>query len=116
MTATWSDDGIELLVKMFAGLESIPHYGLDMDMGYTDADFSWPDYLGDWVTRSGNVVTVSRTPLCATSGVITDVIGRMGDTYGGFNPYESLMYKTGINNAIVSGETANPKMIIEFTR
>jgi len=110
MTATWHQDGVELFLKMTAGLETISNYGLNMVLYYTDADFSWPDWLGDWTSRAGNVVTVQRTPLCETGGTVTSMRGAMGNTT------EYFIEKTGLANAVAVGETAKPKVIIEFTR
>ncbi len=116
MTATWNQAGIELILKMTAGLETISNYGLNMVLYYTDADFSWPDWLGDWTSRAGNVVTVQRTPLCETGGTVTSMRGAMGNTSGGWSTTEYFIEKTGLANAVAVGETAKPKVIIEFTR
>ena len=116
MTATWHQDGIDLFLKMTAGLETISHYGVNMSLYYTDADFSWPDYQDDWTSRTGNVVTVQRTPLCATGGTVTSMRGVVGKKYAGWTTTEYLIEMTGIGNAVVIGETAKPKMTIEFTR
>ncbi len=110
MTATWNQDGIDLLIKMTAGLETIPNYRLNMVLYYTDADFSWPDWLDDWTSRAENVVTVQRTPLCETGGTVTSMWGVMSGIT------ERLIVKTGIDNVVSVGETAKPKMSIRFTR
>ena len=116
MTATWHQDGIDLLLKMTAGLETISNYGVNINMYYTDADFSYPDYLDDWSSRSGNTVTIQRTPLCATDGTVTSIRGVVGERYGGYTTTEYFIEKTGIDDAITTSETANPKISIEFTR
>jgi len=109
MTATWHQAGIDHLIKMTAGLETISNYGLNILLYYQDADFSWPDWLGDWTSRAGNVVTVQRTPLCETGGTVTSM-------RGGWSTTEYFIEKTGLANAVAVGETAKPKVIIEFTR
>ena len=116
MTATWNQDVIDLLIKMTAGLENISNYGLNMVLYYTDADFSWPDWLDDWTSRAGNVVTVQRTPLCETGGTVTSMRGGMGEKIGGWAETQCLIEKTGIDNVVSVGETAKPKMSIRFTR
>ena len=116
MTATWNQAGIDLLIKMTAGLESIADYGLNILLYYQDADFSWPDWLGDWTSRAGNVVTVQRTPLCETGGTVTSMRGGMGEKLGGWTGTQWLIEKTGIDNVVSVGETAKPKMSIRFTR
>lgn len=112
MTATWNQDVIDLLIKMTAGLETISNYGLNMVLYYTDADFSWPDWLDDWTSRAGNVVTVQRTPLCETGGTVTSMRGVIGS----WSETQYLIEKTGIDNVVSVGETAKPKMSIRFTR
>lgn len=116
MTATWHQDGLDLLLKMTAGLETISNYGLNMLLYYTDADFSWPDYLDDWTSRSDNAVTISRIPLCSTDGTVTSLRGAMGNTFGGWTTTEYFIEKTGLANAVAVGETAKPKVVIEFKR
>ncbi len=114
MTATWHQAGIDHLIKMTAGLETIADYGLNILLYYQDADFSWPDWLGDWTSRAGNVVTVQRTPLCETGGTVTSMRGGMGE--GGWAETQCLIEKTGIDNVVSVGETAKPKISITFTR
>jgi len=116
MTATWHQDGVELFLKMTAGLETISNYGLNILLYYQDADFSWPDWLGDWTSRAGNVVTVQRTPLCETGGTVTSMRGGMGEKIGGWAETQCLIEKTGIDNVVSVGETAKPKISITFTR
>ena len=116
MTATWNQAGIDLLIKMTAGLETISYYGLNIFLYYTDADFSGPDCLVDWPSRGGNVVTVQRNPLCETGGTVTSMRGGMGEKIGGWAETQCLIEKTGIDNVVSVGETAKPKMSIRFTR
>jgi len=113
MTATWHQDGLDLLLKMTAGLETISNYRLNILLYYQDADFSWPDWLGDWTSRAGNVVTVQRTPLCETGGTVTSMRGAMRNTSG---EWTTIIEKTGLENAVAVGETAKPKVVIEFKR
>ena len=116
MTATWNQDVIDLLIKMTAGLENISNYGLNMVLYYTDADFSWPDLLDDWTSRAENVVTVQRTALCETFGIVRSMRGVMSGEYNGLSITEPLIEKTYILWPISVGETAKPKMSIRFTR
>lgn len=116
MTATWHQDGLDRLLKMTAGLETISNYRLNILLYYTDADFSWPDMLVDWTSRAGNVVTVQRTPLCETGGTVTSMRGGMSEKLGGWAETQCLIEKTGIDNVVSVGETAKPKISITFTR
>lgn len=117
MTVAWDDDGIELMVKTFAGLALYPGFGVGINMTYTDADFSWPDYLDDWDSRTGNAVTVSRIPLCTTEGTVTGIQGGLGQHISNsWVKIDNILTKSGIDNAVAVGETAKPKMTITFTR
>jgi len=114
MTATWHQDGLDRLLKMTAGLETIPNYRLNILLYYTDADFVWPDSMDDWTSRSKNAVTISRIPLCSTEGTVTSLRGAMRNTWGGWTTI--IIEKTGLENAVAVGETAKPKVVIEFKR
>ena len=116
MTATWHQDGLDLLLKMTAGLETISNYRLNILLYYTDADFVWPDSMDDWTSRSKNAVTISRILLCSTEGTVTSLRGAMGNTFGGWATTEYFIEKTGLENAVAVGETAKPKVVIEFKR
>lgn len=114
MAAYWDTDGLEYLVKMFAGLEAPLNYELISSMTYDPGDFTWPD---ETTTRSVNSVTSIRTPSCVTGGIIDRT---QLNIYGGSptSKIEDLVWGAWfvLEGDILSGVVASIETTIEFTR
>lgn len=115
---SWDSSGVELLIKLVAGLETIPSgdFKFEPRMTYSSGDFTWPDEVS---SRTGATVTVYRQPTCTTGAILDTVTGDIGyDPGDGFNLLDGLLTTTigGPESGVSESDVVKPTIIVTFTR
>lgn len=119
MTISWDNDGIEWIIKAMAGLESMTEGDFDFTTVVTTTGTSFSSVN---ISRNRSGLSVSTWRTYGSGGadtVVTDADGMIGYTDGNishFTKTDDVLTKTGLTEAIPSGDYAKTITTITFSR